>query len=118
MGRTRPLASETTESQVFVGAGEELSESEAIALHALVDAMHRQVVTDALERRLLGRTGKADIAIFATWLHRNPGARAIWMQQRSEITQRAEKISSDLIFIRRLYDEILDALTVLDEGSS
>ena len=40
------------------------------------------------------------------------------MQQRSEITQRTEMISSDLDFIRQLYDEILDALTLLDENGS
>lgn len=98
--------------------GEKLSESEAIAMHALVDAMHRHVIVAALETRQQGGTGRATMASFAIWLHLNPGARAIWMQQRSEITQRTEMISSDLDFIRQLYDEILDALTLLDENGS
>ena len=101
-----------------INRGEELSESETIAIDVLVDAMHRQAVTDVLEVRLHGGTGKVAIAVFAVWLHRNPGARAIWMNQRSEITQRAEKISSDLVFIRGLYDEVLEALTLLDENGS
>ena len=97
---------------------EELTESESIAIKALINAMHRQVVTNALERRLHGDSGKVPIAIFAIWLHQNPGARAIWMRQRSEINQRAEKISNELAFIARLYDEILSALTLLDEDSA
>ena len=98
--------------------GENLSEPETFAVKALVNAMHRQVVTDALERRQHGVSGNVPITIFAIWLHLNPGARAIWINQRSQVTNRAETISSDNIFIRRLYDEIFDALTLLDEDSS
>ena len=98
--------------------GEKLNESEIVAMDALIDAINRQVVTDAIESRLHGGTGNSSIAVFAVWLHRNPGARAIWMHQRSEISQGAEKISSDLVFIRRLYDEIFDALILLDQDGN
>ena len=96
-------------------SGEQLSESEEIALMALVFALHRQVVTDIFEGRRQGGTEEAAVVVFALWLHRNPGARSIWMIQREEYGLAVEQISDEFVFIRNLYDEILEVLQNLDE---
>jgi hypothetical protein len=96
-------------------SGEQLSESEEIALRALVFSLHRQTVTDIFEGRRQGGTEEAGVVVFAIWLHRNPGARSIWMIQREDYGLAAEQISDELVFIRDLYDEILEVLQYLDE---
>lgn len=98
--------------------GEELAGPELIVVQSLLNAMHRQVVTDVIERRLHGNPGELPLAVFASWLYQNPGARAIWLDQRSEVLRHAEEISAESAFMRRVNQEILDALNAIDNSES
>jgi hypothetical protein len=96
--------------------GEDLTDSELTALNALVRGLHRQAVTDVLERRRLG--GGADIpqAIFASWLHRNPGAKEVWRRQGAEKVEDVGQLTDDEGVFRLFYEEVEEALDKLENS--
>jgi hypothetical protein len=118
-------ASSNTELQIAIAShaeilaksnrGDELTEAEMIVMNALVSAMHREVVTDQLERRTFGSSGEIVTVIFATWLYENPGARAIWMKQREEFLLSVEQILPDEGVARQYTDEVRRMLEIIEE---
>jgi hypothetical protein len=107
---------EHAESLSKSNRGDDLTESEFTALSALVRGMHRQAVTDVLERRRLGGGGDIPQAIFASWLHRNPGAKEIWLSQGAESVEDVGRVAGDEGVLRLFFEEVEQALDKLENG--
>ena len=107
---------EHAESLSKSNRGDDLTEQEMTALNALVRGMHRQAVTDVLERRRLGGGAIVPQAIFVSWLHRNSGAKRIWLSQNLEVTQDLGRLIPFEGVSRTFYEEIRKALDELENG--
>ena len=125
-GVSQSSASSHTELQIAIAdnaeilaksnRGDELSEADMIVMNALVAAMHRQVVTDTLERRRLGASGETVTWLFASWLIENPGAREVWIMQRERLLQSSEQGLPDGALIQAYTNEVRTVLDKLEKS--